>query len=92
MEELEAVLARTKDSDEYDDDSGGEEELFSQDILEAFALLRKCTKMLDFLSDVDLCKGLTKRERESMGRLAEKVRDYLDETEQHYEEDEETDV
>ena len=71
------------------DEFGPDEADIAQDILDALSLLSKCMHLLDYLSDPDLCKSVTKRERDSMSRLSESVRTYLDAVEGNYVEGEE---
>lgn len=52
-------------------------DVMRQDIFDAISLLFKCRNLLNFLGDPDLCKGLTRRERESMGRITEKLDNFL---------------
>ena len=97
LEELEEALGKSKvvelvDNEFEEDPDGGEELLATQDVIEAISLLSKCMHFLDYLSDTDLCKSVTKREREGMGRLSEIVRTYLDEVSDHYEDSEEEEV
>ena len=55
-----------------------------QDILDSISLNSKAMHLLDYLSDHDLCKSITKRERESMSRMSDKIREFLDEAESAY--------
>ena len=54
------------------------------DLQDAIHLLTKCKTLLDYVSDPDLTKGITNRERDSMTRLAQQMRDYLGEVEATY--------
>lgn len=90
LTELEAVAKKTTtesglEVDEFSDD--GEDALMLHDISEAMSLLTKCLHLFDYVGDTDLCKSVTKRERESMSRLSEQVREFLDEVEPNYRED-----
>ena len=91
LEEMEMTAAKvvTVPDAEYPE-VGEEEDLLLQDILDAMSLLNKCMRLLDYMSDADLCKTITKRERENMSRLSEQVKAYLDEVEGNYQ-GEETD-
>ena len=75
--------------EEFEDEDNGDEELASQDMIEGLALLTKCLNLMNFLADRDLCKSLTIRERDSLGRLSDMVREFLDDKSSHYEEEEE---
>lgn len=77
--ETQAIAAQT---DEFEPD---EQSMFN-DILDSLDLLRKCMHLLDYLSDPDLCKSVTKRERDTMARLSESVDEFLDDAETKYEE------
>lgn len=57
-----------------------------QDMLDAMSLLSKCMRLLDYMSDTDLCKSVTSRERVNMTHVADKVREFLDGAETLYEE------
>lgn len=61
-----------------------DEDFLRQDILDAISLLSKGMHLLDYMSDVELCKSVTKRERDSMARLSEKIHQFLDEVENVY--------
>lgn len=61
----------------------------ADDIDEALTLLSKAMKLLDALSDVDICKTLTKRERDAMERVSGLIREFLDDVESNYVNDEE---
>lgn len=91
LEDLERTIkqAEVVDEDDGTDEENGEELLVEQDIQDAIGILRKCMHLLDYVSDTDLCKSVTKRERETMGRLSEMVREYLEEVDQHYDEGQE---
>jgi hypothetical protein len=87
LEDLEASRKAPKEApkeaepvEEFDDD-------YNQDMLDALSLLNKCMHLLDYISDRDLCKTVTNREREVMGRVSESIRIYLDAVEGSYEEE-----
>ena len=67
----------------------GEEILMLQDIQESISLLRKVKRMLDYISDAELCKTVTKRERAVMLQTSHDLGAYLEETAPNYEEAEE---
>ena len=71
----------------FEDD--GEEILMLQDIQESLSLLRKVKRMLDYISDTELCKTVTKRERAVMLQTSHDVGAYLDNVSANYEETEE---
>ena len=84
LEEL-VLTAKQNEKVEVEEFASGEDDMMSQDILDALSLLSKCTHLLDYLSDLDLCKSITKKERGSMANLSEQVKTYLDEVEHNYE-------
>ena len=57
-----------------------------QDMIEAFALLTKSMHLLAVLADVDFCKRLNKKERGSMQVLSDKIKSFLDDAGDEYEE------
>lgn len=94
LDDLEASLVKCADKlggakAEFDEvpELEGEELLMYQDVIDAIELLKKCMHLLDYMSDTDLCKSITKREREVMGRVSNSVGEYLDEVVIRYEED-----
>lgn len=82
MAQLEELETECKRPPEPLDDA----DEINADILDAISLLTKCVRLLDYVGDTDLCKSVTKRERESMVRLSESVKEYLDNVEHVYEE------
>ena len=66
----------------------GIEDLMLEDILEAFAHLYKAIKLLDFLGDNELSGKIGQKERKRMIELSQQFKDYLDEVEPHYLEEE----
>ena len=86
-EEFEAKYTKTVDEEFPDDDTAGQEELLMrQDILDGVSLLTRIRTLLDYVGDIELCKTLTKRERETMSRVSGDVTDYLDDMVSKYEE------
>lgn len=81
------LLNKEKDEDFED---GGEEILVENDMQEALDWLNKCMHLLDYMSDTLLCKSITKRERETMGRVSEGLRGFLDDIGSHYAEDDDS--
>lgn len=86
-EEFEEKYAK-KAEEEFEDTEGQEELLIRQDILDAISLLGKVKTLLDYVGNVELCKTLTKRERETMAKISVQVGDYLDNVTPNYEETE----
>lgn len=83
-EEFEAKYDEKKD--EFPDDTDGQEELLMrQDILDGISLLGKVKTLLDYTGNVDLCKALTKRERDTMAKVSVQITDYLDSVAANYE-------
>lgn len=84
LDELEKVMAPKAKSDDggsefvVGDEEEEEEDALRQDILDATSLLSKCMHLFDYLGDTDLCKTVTKRERETMSRMSELCKDFLD--------------
>lgn len=66
------------------DEPMSDEEMQDLDMRDALDLLNKCMHLLDYLSDDVLCKTITKKERDSMARLSDLVKEYLDVTEDSY--------
>lgn len=84
VSELEAsatVDAELQAEDEYE---GQEELLVRQDILDAIILLKKVMHMLNYVSNTELCKTVSKRERTVMETVAIEVGEFLDEVEPNY--------
>lgn len=73
------------DLDDFVGDEGGEELLMQQDIIDGIALLTKVKTLLDYVSNVELCKTVTKREREVMAKVSAEVEEYLDSVSDNYE-------
>lgn len=85
-ESAKAIQAEVVD-DEFDED-GGIEALQAQDMSEAINLLNKCMHLMAVFADKDLCRSLTKRERDVLSHMSEQVRLFLDDVGQHYDESE----
>lgn len=85
IEELEAGKlekdAKAVDSDFVTDD----ESPIYADLVDAIELLKKAMCLLDYMSDTDLCKAVSKRERDAMLRLSDKITTFVIETENNYE-------
>lgn len=84
LDELEKVMGKIKpraaEGSEFvvDEEEEEEDDQLRQDILDATSLLSKCMHLFDYLGDTDLCKTVTKRERETMSRMSELCKDFLD--------------
>ena len=87
LEEL-VLTAKQNEKVEVDEFAPDDDNMMRQDILDALSLLSKCVHLLDYMSDSDLCKSITKKERGSMSNLSEQVKTYLDEVEHNYEDGE----
>lgn len=89
VDDLEAAIkkriAAEPDEAEFEDD--GIEDLQRADMQESIGLLKKSLHLMSYIADKDLCKGLTKRERASMFWMTEQIREFLDDVEDHYEDD-----
>lgn len=72
---------------DVDESDGGEELLMLQDLHDGVSLLSKVKTLLDYTGNIELCKSLTKRERETMAKISGEVGDYLDSVSGHYEEE-----
>lgn len=87
-----SVLEETKQVDgevmEDEEDEPQDEQIMA-DLQEAFDLIHRAKTMLDYISDPQLCKTISKRERETMTRLSGNLADYLNETAESYNEVEE---
>lgn len=82
ISELEDVKVDDGQFENEEDDS------VQDDIREAISLLRKSRTMLCYLADPDLCKSLSKRERDAMDRLNTILYEFLVEVGPAYEEEE----
>lgn len=80
MEQALAVRAKVSDVVVVED----EDDDLREDFFEAVSLLSKCKTMMDFAADPDLCKSLSKRERESMERVSGQLKSFLDAVEGVY--------
>lgn len=90
VDDLEESLKRkeaTEPQAEFEGDEGLEE-LMKDDMRDAVGWLNKCRHLLDYISDKDLCKAISKRERDSMAWLSDQIGEFLDDVETHYNEDE----
>ena len=67
------------------EESGEEESLVTNDLCNGVQLIRKCFVLLDYMSDKDLCKTLSQRERDAMIRLSDRLHEYNDEVTAEYE-------
>jgi hypothetical protein len=77
VQELEAQLAEKQAvrDDEYEDVG----DLAVDELNKASDLLKQCRTMLEFISDPDFCKSITKRERKAIAKLLEKIYTTTDE-------------
>lgn len=73
LEELEQeqVAPEFDEEEEQDEDDG--------QLQEAIALLIKANVLMSYMGDPELCKTITKRERQVMLKLGGKIYDYLEE-------------
>jgi hypothetical protein len=89
LDEMEQALVKCKDKvegvvvDDFED-----EDTMIQDIYDSMGLLNQSMHLLDYLSDPDLCRAVSKRERDSMARLSDRIRLFLDNMNAAYEEHE----
>lgn len=83
LSEFEEMNAK-KDDEFPDEGDGGEELLLQQDIIDAITLLSKVKRLLSYVGDVELCKTVTKRERDVMAKVCSEVTGYLDSVAQNY--------
>ena len=77
LDEMEAARTEYLALEDDKEEAEGEDQTLS-DLLDSLSLLSQCKRLLDYMSDPDLCKNLSKRERDSMSRLSEKLKDHLD--------------
>jgi hypothetical protein len=61
-----------------------EEALACEDMSESLSILIQTMHLLDYVADPDLCKRISKRERDNMAWLAEKIRVFVDEKAGYY--------
>lgn len=85
MEELVAAK-QAEIVEEYDEDQV--EDLMQGDMVEAMEILNQVMHLLDYVADAELCKRISKRERVNLAYMAEKVRVFLDDKQDYYEEEE----
>lgn len=89
IEELDRTGGESKPlSNTQDVPSDDSNQMFT-DIQEAITLFSTVRTLLDYISNTDLCKTVSRREREIMGKVSEKVRVFLASTEPTYLESEE---
>jgi len=55
-----------------------------EDIFEAIGLLSRCQRLMAYMSDQELMKTITKRDRATMWKLSQHVRTYLNSVEAVY--------
>jgi hypothetical protein len=87
IEELEAQALKQPEKEQDFEPEAQDKDLL-EDFWEATSLLAKARTLLDFMSDPELCKGLSRRERDSMSRLAERLNGFLDNVDGVYESEE----
>lgn len=90
MEDLAAQMkaqAAANAAEDTDDEDDVEQAYV--DMAAALEMLNRCMHLLDFMSDPVLCRAISKRERDSMARLSDQVKELLDELEPEYSELEE---
>lgn len=66
---------------EEDEEDAEENSAYYNDLINALELLKKTTTALRYVADPVMCKTLSKRERDSMLRMAEHIMEFVDETE-----------
>lgn len=94
LEELEDIyvkdMARRQGAQptEWVEDEDPGEDQATLDIQEAMALLITTKTMIDYIANPSLCKVVSKRERDIMGKLSEKIRTFLASVEPTYSEGE----
>lgn len=81
-----AVASATAASAAVDDDEGPDENIDAviSDVHDAMRLFRSVKILLDYLTDNNLIRTVSKRERNIMRAQSEKIRQYLVEAESYY--------
>lgn len=80
--------AEVKAEVEAEPKGDGEDILMLRDIRDSLSLLGRVTRLLGYIGDVELCRALSKRERETITRVNTDITAYLDDVTAHYEEEE----
>jgi hypothetical protein len=82
LEEMEQQLAKVQDGVIVEEE--GEDEDLREDFFEAVSLLARCQTLLQFAADPELCKSLTKRDRDIMWRVSGQIKQFKDAVEGVY--------
>jgi hypothetical protein len=81
--DLEALPIKTVDGEPVDPLEEEEDEALEyNDLVNALDLLGKCAVFFSYLQDKELCKSLTKRERDTAGRMAVRLFEFVTEVQQ----------
>ena len=81
LDELEATRQNTTPESGDDGEFDPDEDQQLLDLKDAVLLLGLSMRLLNYVGDVELCKTLSKRDRDAMDRVATKIREFLDEVE-----------
>lgn len=82
--DLSVLEESAKDGELIQDNEAFDEEQLVADLSEAIILLKRSKTLIDYLSDPELCKAVSKRERGSMTKLSGKLGEYIDSVESSY--------
>jgi len=83
----EGLKTKTVDGEVEDEDDSpfeADEEQLMTDINEALILIKRSKTLIDYISDPELCKTMSKRERLSMLKLSGKLAEYVSSIEGTY--------
>jgi len=89
LEELHAqrmVEAEVVEEEEDAEDIDETQAQTFEDLCKGVNLIRRCTVLLDFMSDPDLVRTISKREREAMIRMSDLLHAYNEDVTSGYEE------
>jgi hypothetical protein len=91
MATLEDLKTAAKEAEVVDEFEGDHPELEqARDMEEAISLLNKSMHLMAVLSDTDLCKSVSKRERNVLSHMSDQIRLFLDEVSDYYGDGEES--
>lgn len=77
LEQLDALYGTPKPQDPLEAEPFEQDEQALADIQEAMGILCTVKTMLDYVANPDLVKTITKRERDNLNKVSEKVRRFL---------------
>ena len=86
LQELEAQAARAKAAEVVDPEFEGDDDDIKVlvDLHDGMVLLDQTMRLLGYIGDANLCRALSKKERDAIGRLGGRIKSYLDEVQGQY--------